>query len=152
MKESNLKIIKEGHQYFDDSMWIKFNLLIARNVSLDAAILFGHLYNIESYLLKKKSVYFKSKGYWFICKRDHVKNNINMGFGRQKTAIEELEKSDFIETDLGQGKLKWFRIKWDVVTKKRNEWYSEHIDNKKNKIINSLIEDDEELEYEIPED
>ena len=151
MRQSNLKTIKEGHQYFDDSMWIKFNLLIAQNISLDAAILFGHLYNIESYLLKKKSIFYKSKDYWFICKREHVQNKINMGFGRQKTAELELEKIDFIETKLGQGKLKWFRIKWDIATKKRNEWYSKHIDDKRKERLDSL-EDDDEFDYEISED
>ena len=127
---NRITYMNQGHQYFDEKMWIKFNQLIAQNISLDAAIFFGHLYNIESYLFIHKSIYFKSKDYWFICKREDVLNKINMCYSRQRKCIEELEKFNLIETQLRQNKLKWFRINWEEFINKRDKWYQNFINIK----------------------
>ena len=125
MKKSQvLDNIKRGHSLFDDKMWIKFNLLMAQNVSLDASIYFSHLFSIESYLLSKKASYFAKKDYWFICKKENAKNKTNMCFSRQDKSVEELKKANLINTRLGQGKLKWFQINWDNFITQYNVWVS----------------------------
>ena len=143
--------MKKGHSYFDEKMWIKFNQLIAINVSLDAAIFFGYLYNTEDYVkLKHRSKFFKND-YWFICKSEYAKNKLNMCYSRQRRAIQELEECDLIETQLRQGKLKWFRINWKEFILKRDKWV-ESYSEKVNSVILNEIENEDEVYKEYEDD
>jgi hypothetical protein len=143
MKKSQvLENIKRGHSLFDEKIWIKFNLLLAQNVSLDASIYFSHLFSIESYLLSKKASYFAKKDYWFICKKENAKSKINMCFSRQDRSVEELKKANLIHTKLGQGKLKWFQIDWDSFISQYNKWYSTMIEERKEKYMNNFDDSD----------
>lgn len=143
MEKEKYNSMLEGHRYFDEKRWIKFSQLIALNISLDAAIFFGYLYNVESYHFKFKFNQFKQNNFWFTFKREDVLGKINMCFSRQKRCIEELEKFKLIKTDLRQNKLKWYFIEWSEFIKKRNEWDENFILNQRERYEKYNTQNDE---------
>lgn len=111
-----LKLINE------QGKWTKYNHLIARNVSDNAAIIFGLLENFEDYFCKNfKDKYLLQKGY-FNAEQEFVKLKTKMGKQSQKIAIDALEEIDFIKTTRREGNKKYFQINWLVVAKKLVEW------------------------------
>lgn len=123
--EKEKRFLNEGHRSFSNKGWFKFSLTIATKISLHSSVFFGYLVNVESYMKKKQLKRFYKEGLWFYSKLDHAEENINMTKHIQRKCIEELELNGFIETRLGKGKFRWYKIKWENISIILNKWESE---------------------------
>lgn len=118
------KDMRHGIAMFSDKHWFKYHACIAKNISIDAAIMFSVLTNLNSYWLSKSRVKkFISNKFYIQVDYDFIYNRIFLPKLRQKKATEELKRKHFLEIKHREGKRKWIKIDWEVVSESLTEWY-----------------------------
>ena len=114
-----------GIHLFSEKHWFKYSSVIAKNISVDAAIMFGILANLSEYHLSKRRKTFIENDFWIPIRYEFIQSRVFLTDSRQKRATEELSRAKFIKIDYKEGKRKWAKINWETVNSKMSLWYLE---------------------------
>ncbi len=112
-----------GIHIFSDKYWLKYNVVIAKNISVDAAIMFGALANLSEFMLGSRRKTFIKNDFWLQVQYDFIKSRVYLSELRQRKAADELKKSKFLEISHREGNRKWVKINWEIVNKEMSKWY-----------------------------